>query len=110
MNTTERRQLLREALIEAAERTIETQGLPGLKARELAQEIGCAVGAIYNLVADLDELVLAVNSRTLAMLGRAARPEDRNGSDAMARTPEQAIELLVHLGLIYLDFVAANRL
>jgi DNA-binding transcriptional regulator YbjK len=47
--TAERRQLLKDALISAAERTIETTGLSGLKARALAFKAGCAVGAIYNV-------------------------------------------------------------
>ena len=53
----------------AAERTIEAEGLRGLRARTLAEEVGCAVGAIYNAVEDLDELVLLVNTRTLARAG-----------------------------------------
>jgi len=56
------------ALISAAARTIAEQGLSGLKARALADEAGCAVGAIYNVVEDLDELVLLANARTLAAL------------------------------------------
>ena len=54
----ERRAKLREALIEAAERAISTRGLGGLKTRELAQEIGIANGGVYNLVEDVDELIL----------------------------------------------------
>src|SRR6478672_11581799 len=68
MNTATRREHLRDALIDAAARTIAKDGLSGLKARALADEVGCAVGAIYNVVADLDELVLLVNARTLAEL------------------------------------------
>ena len=67
----ERRDKLRDALIDAAERTLETQGLRALRARDLAAEVGCAVGAIYNAVADLDELIYAVNARTLAALADA---------------------------------------
>jgi AcrR family transcriptional regulator len=49
--TATRRHSLKEALAAAAERTIATGGLRGLKARDLAAEAGCAVGAIYNVVA-----------------------------------------------------------
>jgi AcrR family transcriptional regulator len=62
------RALVRDALVAAAERTMERQGLQGLRARALADEVGCAVGAIYNVVEDLDDLILAVNARTLAAL------------------------------------------
>ncbi|MGH6737701.1 MAG: TetR family transcriptional regulator, partial [Bradyrhizobium sp.] len=60
----ERRAKLREALIEAAERAIAAKGLAGLKTRDLAEEIGIANGGVYNLVEDVDELILRVSSRT----------------------------------------------
>jgi len=106
MKTAERRQNLKESLVSAAERTIEAQGLSGLRARALADEVGCAVGAIYNVVADLDELILFVNSRTFAALEGAvtAAGEGREAPD----TPEQAIDRLVRLSVIYTDFAAAN--
>ena len=69
--TAARRQNLREALVAAAEKRIGTEGLRGLKARDLAAAAGCAVGAIYNVVDDLDDLILAVNALTLAALERA---------------------------------------
>lgn len=104
MDTAERRKSLREALVTAAERAITQRGLAGLKARELAAEAGCAVGAIYNVVADLDELALAVNARTLADLerGLAVAP------DELTRGKKGAIARLVGLALAYVDFAAAN--
>ncbi len=63
-----RRRKLRDALIGAAERTIATEGLRGMKARELAVKVGCAVGAIYNVFDDLDDLIFAVNALTLEQL------------------------------------------
>jgi AcrR family transcriptional regulator len=104
MNTVTRRENLREALIDAAARAIAKDGLSGLKARALADEAGCAVGAIYNVVADLDELVLLANARTLASLeqalGAAASP---------GHGPDWAIGQLVKLALAYLEFAAAHR-
>jgi AcrR family transcriptional regulator len=107
MSTAERRQSLRDALVDAAERAIATHGLDGLKARELAAEVGCAVGAIYNAVDDLDDLVLAVNTRTLAALeqavGAALRAEPNEDSN-----PQTAIAHMIRMALAYLDFAAAN--
>jgi AcrR family transcriptional regulator len=103
----ERRQRLRDALISAAERTIETDGLSGLKARALANEVGCAVGAIYNVVTDLDDLIVAVNSRTLAALERDLGASEQI-SDAAKRA--DAVDRLVRLGTAYLTFAAAHRL
>ncbi|MFL5045258.1 MAG: TetR/AcrR family transcriptional regulator [Xanthobacteraceae bacterium] len=98
---------LKQALLGAAERTIATQGLSGLRARALAHKVGCAVGAIYNVVADLDELILLVNSRTIAALERALTEAAKAGDQALAG-PEQAIERLVRLAMVYTDFAATN--
>jgi AcrR family transcriptional regulator len=102
-----RRRKLRDALVDAAERTIDAEGLRGLKARELAYKVGCAVGAIYNVVTDLDDLIYAVNARTLAALeaklteaGAAARSE-KGGI-------EGALDRLVRLALAYTEFAAAH--
>src|SRR3954469_16387594 len=105
--TAARRQNLKEALVAAAEKRIGTGGLRGLKARDLAADAGCAVGAIYNVVDDLDDLILAVNARTLAALERALR-EAGGAIDSEARGEDEAIDRLVRLGLAYTDFAAAN--
>jgi AcrR family transcriptional regulator len=97
----ERREKLREALILAAERSIKTGGLAGLKTRELARDIGCANGAVYNLVADMDELILLVGSRTLARLDAALTAAESNG-------PASSIETLVRIAVAYCDFAAEN--
>ena len=101
--TAERRDRQRVQLVEAAERAIAEKGLAGLKARELAQEIGCSLGAIYNLVADMDELVLRVGSRTLARLDAAlsAAPQPAASSD-------EAADALVAVALAYCAFARDN--
>jgi AcrR family transcriptional regulator len=101
---TSRREKLKDDLIDAAERRIEREGLRGLKARDLAAEVGCAVGAIYNVVADLDELIYAVNARTLAALETTFTAA---GIDT--EPPDGATAQFVRLALAYLDFAAANR-
>lgn len=102
--TAARRERQRAQLIDAAERAIAARGLAGLKARELAQEIGCALGAIYNLVQDMDEIVLRVGSRTLARLDSAlsaAAPQDLS-------EPGQAADALVAVALAYAGFARDN--
>ncbi len=101
--TAARRDRQREQLIEAAERAIAEKGLAGLKARELAQEIGCSLGAIYNLVADMDELVLRVGSRTLARLDATL-----SAASPAVSSREQAIEALVAVALAYCAFARDN--
>jgi AcrR family transcriptional regulator len=97
---------LRSRLIDAAERTIAERGLAAVKARDLAAEAGCAIGTIYNVFQHLDELILCVGSRTLAMLDRvltAAR------SPHPYHSSEEAVGDLVRLALAYLDFAARHR-
>jgi len=104
MDTATRREQLKEALTDAAARMIAEQGLSGLKARALADQAGCAVGAIYNVVADLDELILHANARTLAALEKALTAAATSG-----RGPDWAIDQLVKLALAYLEFAASHR-
>ena len=107
-NSTEQRWArLREALVTAAERAIAQRGLGTLRARALAQEVGCAVGAIYNVVEDLDDLVLLVNARTLAALERELIAADR-ADEHPAQDASAAIARLVRMAIAYLDFAAAN--
>lgn len=63
-----RRAALREALVASAQQIIEVRGYQALRARDVAQDVGCALGAIYNVFSDLDALILAVKERTLDML------------------------------------------
>jgi AcrR family transcriptional regulator len=103
-----RRTALRVALVAAAERAIAREGLAGLRARALAEEAGCAVGAIYNVVKDLDDLVLLVNARTLAALKRSL--DKATAADKKPTGRDGAIERLVQMALAYLDFAAADTL
>jgi AcrR family transcriptional regulator len=106
-STEQRRARLRDALVAAAERAIARQGLGTLRARALAEEVGCAVGAIYNVVEDLDDLVLLVNARTLAALERELIAADR-AEEHPAQSANAAIARLVRMAIAYLDFAAAN--
>ena len=104
---TERHAVLREQLIDAAERAIAGNGLAALKARDLAQEVGCALGTIYNVFPHLDELVLCVGLRTLASLEAAL---DAGSAPDQHRSPEERIEDLVRLALAYLEFAATHMM
>ena len=98
--TEQRREDLRKRLTDAAERTIIADGLAALKARPLAQEVGCAVGAIYTVFADLDQLTMAVNARTFQRLGRFVQ-------DA-TRTTGGPQDQMVSMATAYLHFAADN--
>jgi AcrR family transcriptional regulator len=100
-----RRRKLRDSLIAAAEQTIETEGLRGMKARELAYKVGCAVGAIYNVFADLDDLIFAVNALTLEQLETTLTAANTETADPQT----SAIRKLTHLAIAYTDYAATNR-
>src|ERR1700732_4415618 len=99
--TLERRSKLRDKLILAAERSIRAAGMAGLKTRELARDIGCANGAVYNLVEDMDELILLVGSRTLERLDASLTAAESDG-------PASAGETLARIAVAYCDFAADN--
>jgi AcrR family transcriptional regulator len=95
-----RHQDLREDLIRRAGEAIEAQGLAQLRARDLAAQAGCALGAIYNVFDGMDGLVLEVNARTL----RAIDAE-------MARIAKTApLAQLLALADTYLTYAVRHRL
>jgi len=81
---------------------IVAKGHDSIRARELAKEAGCAVGAIYNIYADLSELVMEVNGRTFRRLGaHVAKSIEDSGQ-------EQPLDQMVVMGHAYLDFASHN--
>lgn len=101
-NTEFRRQALRDTLIANAERTIAEDGLAALRARDLAKEAGCAVGAIYNVFGDLTDLALAVNARTFHRLGAAV-------AAALDTAPHDPVDQLIVMAQAYHRFAAENH-
>ncbi len=65
------REGLRDDLIAEAEKIIRKEGLSALTARRLAAGVNCAVGSIYNVFEDLDDLIVEVHGRTLERLAPA---------------------------------------
>ncbi|MEM9972304.1 MAG: TetR/AcrR family transcriptional regulator [Pseudomonadota bacterium] len=102
--TDQRREKLRETLADIAERHVRDGGLSSLRARALAEEAGCAVGAIYNVFDDMTGLALAVNSRTFHRLGTFV-------SDAVARRGgTDPTDRMVAMAMAYLQFATDNPL
>ncbi|MGJ0507994.1 MAG: TetR/AcrR family transcriptional regulator [Methylocystis sp.] len=96
----QRRTKLRERLLDVARHSIAARGLSGLKARDLASEAGCALGAIYTAFDDLDELILRVNLSTLQRLG------DALDTAVTAAPPAQALQALARA---YLNFARRDE-
>jgi AcrR family transcriptional regulator len=93
-----KRERLRERLLDAAEAVITQDGLAALKARDLAARVGCALGGIYTVFEDLDDLILFVGARTMTRLEAALA----NGS-----APDGGSELQ-RLALAYLRYARAE--
>lgn len=98
----DRRRALRESLIRIAEARIAADGLSALRARDLATDAGCALGAIYTVFGDLTDLVLAVNARTFSRLGAMV-------SESLASAPNNATEQLVVMAQAYHRFAAQHH-
>ena len=84
----------------AAEDAIAEHGLGNLRARALAETVGCSVGAIYGVFPDLEALVLSVNGRTLDAIDQVMRTATSNRG---------AVEHLVRLADAYLDYADNHR-
>lgn len=100
-NTQEKREDLKLRLIEAARNRIAADGLANLRARDVTQDVGCALGGLYTVFADLDELIIHVNSATLKTLEASlALAEVKN------RTPTDRLR---NLARGYLLFAVTHR-
>lgn len=96
-----KREDLKARLIEAARARIEAGGLLALRARDVTQDAGCALGGLYTVFEDLHDLVFHVNSRTLAALEKSLDLETLRALPPADR--------LRHLARGYLRFALENR-
>ena len=99
-----RRSKLHEKLLDAAEKAVASGGLPNLKAREIAAAAGCSLGAIYNVFDDMDDLILCVGARTLALLEASLARASAEGGEGDASTD------LIRLAHAYLRFARRHKL
>ncbi|MBF0357588.1 MAG: TetR/AcrR family transcriptional regulator [Magnetococcales bacterium] len=54
-----------DLILDEAEKIIETKGVSALTARSIATAIGYSPGTLYNLFANIDEIILRLNCRTM---------------------------------------------
>lgn len=100
------RAALRDALLDAAEQAIARDGFGALRARALTEAVGCALGALYTVFADMDALILAVKLRILDRLDARAAARLDAVPDAPGR-PADAIPLA--MAEAYLAFAFDER-
>ena len=96
----EKREALKTGLIEAAKAIIEEEGVRGLNARNVTTRVGCALGSLYTAFEDLDDLIVHVNSQTLAQLGAVMAAEVASESE-----PEDVLKALARR---YVKFAREN--
>ena len=94
------REELHELALDAAERIIEEEGLKSLTVRRVASAIGYSHGTLYNVFADLDDLIVHLNGRTLDALYEALKDIPVEGE------PEAA---LMQLSKGYIAFSRSHR-
>jgi len=59
------RESVRKDILEKSTQIVVNDGFESLNVRKIASQIGCAVGTIYNVFKNLDEIVLHINASTL---------------------------------------------
>jgi AcrR family transcriptional regulator len=92
---------LRERALNDARRIVQDEGLKALNARRLAADIGVAVGTLYNLFENFEEIVLRLNLETLQELEAVFA----------ARTvlPKDPLEAMLEIAREYLAFTTKHR-
>lgn len=93
------REELRKLALVASRKIVEKEGLRGLRARQIARDIGYTIGTLYNMFNDLDDLVIHMNAETLDKL------YDVCSNVKQTSNPVPDLEKLAHC---YLDFTHAN--
>ncbi|MCR6658739.1 MAG: WHG domain-containing protein [Asticcacaulis sp.] len=104
-STADRRQAQLEALLAGAEKRICDTGAHTLKARDLAADIGVALGGLYNIVQDMDDLLLRITVRTQ---GRLDALFERETAHLPMTTRDEALDRLVAVALTYFRFAREN--
>ena len=98
-----KREELRRKLVDIGEQRITQGGIEEIRARDLAKDAGCAVGAIYNVFGDLNDLVMAVNGRTFKRLGTHVQESVNAHPEA-----DDPVFVLITMAHAYLDFAMTN--
>ncbi len=98
----ERKEKLREKLIDVGEDLVISNGARSIKARDLAGAAGCSVGAIYNIFDDLNDLAMAINMRTFANLGKAVAASQEHADHIGPN------DRMILMAKAYLNFAASH--
>jgi len=89
-----------DAIVMVASELAESQGLRGVGVRAIAARLQVSPGTLYNVIGDIDDIVLRVNERTLVRLGDALL--------AAVDPDSEALPNLFAMADAYVDFVTDN--
>lgn len=95
-----KREMLKTSLVTAATGIMEKDGVRALNARNVTGLAGCALGSLYTVFEDLDDLIVEVNSQTLEALGEALK--------ANVKGLQEPIDILKGLAKGYVKFAKTN--
>jgi AcrR family transcriptional regulator len=90
----------REAILKVASDLADAEGLRGVGVRAIAARLNISPGTLYNVVGDIDDIILRVNERTLIRLRDALLAAIVAGRDAISN--------VVAVADAYVDFVGDN--
>ncbi len=97
------REELRDLILDKAWDVVGREGAAALTARRIASEIGYTAGTLYNVFPAIDDLILAMNGRTLDLLYNALeQPACHNPRKTSAQN-------LKVMATVYVDFAATYR-
>lgn len=89
---------LRKKIVDVAQSIIVTEGIRKCTVRAITQKAGCALGALGYLFTGLEDVVLAVNTRTLVEMG------DYMFAQSQAEQKEKVLDRLTSLALAYFTY------
>jgi len=91
---------LEQLVVDATTELVDTHGASGVTARLIARQIGYTAGTLYTHFANLEEILLHVNARSLAQL--------RLACEAAVAGTKQPLTALLEMGYAYLAFAEAH--
>ncbi len=98
------REKLKQVVLDHAFQTLKEKGVAEIRIRSLAKASDCAVGSIYNLFDDLDDILFHLNLRALKELFYMLHTNLEDGIKAHLSIEE----ILPRLGWVYIDFGREN--
>lgn len=89
-----------EAILKVASELADAEGLRGVGIRAIAAQLKISPGTLYNVIGDIDDIILRLNEQTLIGLRDALQSAIADEQDAASN--------ILAVAKAYIDFVRAN--